>query len=84
VRYTGPRKIVHSVRASQAGKGGQERAGDRQGQGGVGGVARRFPQVEPQVCCGFVSSGRLHLLRRSLAALIEHFEVQSPKPQTLD
>ena len=81
MRYTGPRKIVHSVRASQAGKGGQERAGDRQGHGGVGAalVARRFPQVEPQVCCGFVSSGRLLLLRRSLAALIEHFEVQSPK-----
>jgi hypothetical protein len=77
VRYTGPRKIVHSPRAVEAGEGVQDHAGVEQGQG-KGRVSRRFPQVEPLVCCGFVSSGRLHLLRRSLAALVRHFEEHEP------
>lgn len=43
------------------------------GTGGSGRVLRRFPESSPEVCCAFLSSGRLHLLRRSLTALIRYF-----------
>ena len=64
VRFTGPRKIVNATHT-------------RYPRGGEAG-GRRFPQVDPVVCCAFLSSGRLPLLRRSLAGLIAHFETHEP------
>ena len=72
IRFTGPRKIAKEKGLPAAGAQGVEsekRRGDG-GNGGVGQVTRRFPEAAPDVCCAFLSSGRLNLLRRSLAALI--------------
>ena len=68
IRFTGPRKI--SMEKTLTASGVEGEAGGRTG--------RRFPETSPDVCCAFLSSGRLHLLRRSLSALVRHLERFEP------
>jgi hypothetical protein len=42
-------------------------------------LARKgFPVAYPTVCAAFLSSGRLNLLRRGMAALIKHMDNHEP------
>ncbi|KAH3761206.1 hypothetical protein Pelo_6979 [Pelomyxa schiedti] len=45
---------------------------------GAGVTRRVFPEMEPSVCVAALSCRRLHLLEKSLAAIINHMELYEP------
>jgi hypothetical protein len=68
-RITGPRRIVGGETSD-----GLSTADNVDGAGKKRFARKGFPVANPMVCAAFLSSGRLNLLRRGMAALIKHMD----------